>query len=98
MRHITTALAAIAVAAAVTATSATPALAARGTLTVSGNTYHNPERGCYIGKFRPLSVNNQTNVTVLIYDGIKCNGRLIGRLGIGRSHVFEFGSSVYVPR
>ncbi|MFB6818160.1 hypothetical protein ACFCV8_26820 [Streptomyces sp. NPDC056347] len=79
-------------------TTATSASAANGTLGVSGNTFKNPPAGCYTGKFIPLFVNNQTNVTVTVYGSSDCSGYAEGTVAPGKDGVFEFGNSVRVPR
>lgn len=98
MHRAATLLAALTAGAAITLGTAAPALAARGTLTVSGNRYDNPAKGCYTGKFWPLAVNNQTNTPVSVYGGEDCRGHSLGTVAPGRSRMFEFGRSVYVPR
>lgn len=97
MRRLTTILTAFCAAAAVTMASAGSAVAAQGILEVSGNRYLDPTQGCYTGKFWPLSVSNQTDTPVLVYDNGTCQGTPSGSVARGQSRVFEFGSSVYVP-
>jgi hypothetical protein len=87
-----------ALAAALTLAPAGSALAAQGVLSVSGNRYVNPGRGCYTGRFWPLAVNNQTNTPVLVFADKDCAGHLLGPVRPGQSQVFEFGGSVFVPR
>lgn len=98
MRRVATILTAFCAAAAVAMASASSALAAQGILTVSGNRYVNPTQGCYTGKFWPLSVNNRTDTRVLVYDNGACQGTPSGSVAPRQSRIFEFGSSVYVPR
>lgn len=98
MRRTSSTLAALALGAAVALAGAAPALAASGTLTVSGKQYSNPARGCYTGNFRPLMVNNQTDTPVFVFDQANCRGRAIGAVGAGGSDTFEFGVSVLVPQ
>jgi hypothetical protein len=73
------------------------ALAAQGVLSVSGNSYTNPAPGCYQGKYWPLSVGNDTDSVVFVFDDDQCNGRIVGTVDPHQSRVFEFGSSVRVP-
>ncbi|MEU8304330.1 hypothetical protein AB0C84_12290 [Actinomadura sp. NPDC048955] len=98
MRRTSTTLAALALGAAVALAGAAPALAASGTLTVSGKQYSNPAKGCYTGNFWPLMVNNQTDTPVFVFDQANCTGRALGVVEAGRSGTFEFGDSVLVPR
>ncbi|TMQ83240.1 hypothetical protein ETD83_41150 [Actinomadura soli] len=98
MRRTTTVLAALATGTALTLSTAVPALAAQGTLTVSGRTYTDPAKGCYTGNFWPLAVDNQTDAPVFVYDDDQCRGRVLDRVPPHSSGVFEFGGSVAVPR
>lgn len=98
MRRTTTILAALTTGAALVLGTAAPALAAQGTLRVSGKTYVNPPQGCYTGVFWPLIVGNGTNAQVTVYDDHRCQGNQIGRVRPYDQGTFEFGGSVYVPR
>ncbi|MBT2212704.1 MULTISPECIES: hypothetical protein [Actinomadura] len=97
MRRTTTTLAALATGAALTLTTAAPALAARGVLTVSGKQYTDPARGCYTGGFRPLVVDNQTDTPVLVYADHACKRHSLGVVAPRQRRVFEFGGGVLVP-
>ncbi|MEU0941027.1 hypothetical protein [Embleya sp. NPDC005971] len=72
------------------------ALAAQGVLTVGGSKYSNPGPGCYQGNLWPLTVINETDTTVLAFDGRNCDGNLLGAVGAGDSAVYELGNSVLV--
>ncbi|WP_117397703.1 hypothetical protein [Actinomadura spongiicola] len=98
MRRTTTVLAALATGAALTLTSATPALAARGTLTLSGNRYTNPTQGCYNGQYRPLTVENHTDAPVFVFDDHNCHSERLGTVPPGQTRLFEFGNSVFLPK
>lgn len=97
MRYLETVLIALCTTAAVLTAPGGSALAAQGTLTVSGNRYLNPVRGCYTGRTWPLSVDNRTNARVYVYDNTTCTGTPSGSVDPGQSHVFEFGQGAYVP-
>ncbi|MFD5433983.1 hypothetical protein ACFWJ4_17745 [Kitasatospora sp. NPDC127067] len=74
------------------------AFAASGVLTVSGSRYTNPAPGCYGGKFWPLTVNNDTDTAVLVFEGLNCDGHFAGEVDAGDTAVFDDGNSVLVPR
>lgn len=97
MRYLGTILIALCAAAAAVIGPAGSALAAQGTLTVSGDRFVNPARGCYSGRIWPLSVDNHTNARVFVYDNTACQGTPSGAVDSGQSQVFEFGQGVYVP-
>ncbi|MFI5757632.1 hypothetical protein [Streptomyces sp. NPDC051569] len=98
MRRTATALGSLVMAGSLALGLSGSAWAAEGTLTVSGQTYTDPAQGCYTGNFWPLSVNNETDTLVYVFDNDRCYGQPIDRLGAGDSRVFEFGESVRVPR
>ena len=72
------------------------ALAASGTLVLSGVKYTNPT-GCYNSTLRPLSAANHTDESFLVFDAADCTGKPLGVVAPGKSRTFEFGASVYVP-
>ncbi|MGW3494494.1 hypothetical protein [Streptomyces sp. NPDC001020] len=77
-------------------TTVTSASAATGTLYLNGKAIKNPS-GCYNSRLRPLGIQNHTNEAVLVFRGSDCTGTAEGVVAPRRSHVFEFGASVYVP-
>jgi hypothetical protein len=97
MRRIMTTLTTLLTAGAVAVGAAGAAWAAQGVLTVSGNRYDNPAQGCYQGRFWPLSVDNQTDKPVYIFDNGNCQGDHVATVEPGGHRIFEFGSSVSVP-
>lgn len=92
-----------ALAAAGIATLAIPAVAhaATGVLNIRGQTYNDPS-GCYNaelegGQLGPVALNNSTDRPVEIYDGLNCEGDIVGVVLPGENGVSDFGQSVYVP-
>ncbi|MFC4016255.1 hypothetical protein ACFOY2_54235 [Nonomuraea purpurea] len=64
---------------------------------ISGKTYNNPAKGCYDGNFWPLSVNNQTDVPISVYDSRNGAGQFDGVILSPRIGNFEFGRTVLIP-
>jgi hypothetical protein len=98
MRRAATVLGGLVMAGSLTLGLSGSAWASQGTLEVSGNTYSNPGKGCYTGKFWPLVVNNRTNTPVFIFEDGQCQGQSLGTVSPESSRVFDFGQSVYVPQ
>ncbi|MDT0268683.1 hypothetical protein RM844_20565 [Streptomyces sp. DSM 44915] len=72
------------------------AMAAQGSLKVSGAEYLNPGAGCYPGQEAPLLVENETNTTVAVFAGSQCNGERLANLPPQSSAELTTGGSVYV--
>ncbi len=95
MRRITATLATLAAATAVALVSPGSAWAANGTLWINGKRHHNPS-GCYTVRRGSLSATNRTNTAAVIYEGDRCNRRILGAVGPGQRGAWESGGSIYI--
>lgn len=96
LKRILHAAGVMAAAATLCLTTATSAGATTGALVLNGERITNPH-GCYNSDRWPLSVGNETNEAVTIYNGSDCSGSVEIVLAPGSTAVSEFGQSVYVP-
>ncbi|MEV8638008.1 hypothetical protein AB0395_40790 [Streptosporangium sp. NPDC051023] len=91
---LTVALAALTAATAVVPVSPGSAWAATGSLWINDKRHHNPS-GCYT-IMGPLSATNRTNTAAVIYEGARCNHRILTALGPNQRNTWEFGGSIYI--
>jgi hypothetical protein len=96
IRHITAGIGAVAALSAAVLASPAAAHAAVGQVIINGQAYQDPS-GCYGSDSWPLSVQNQTDQTIRVYNGEDCSGIVIALVYPGQSQVSEFGESVLVP-
>ncbi|MEV7599059.1 hypothetical protein AB0O91_16915 [Kitasatospora sp. NPDC089797] len=71
---------------------AVPAQAATGVLVVNGVPHENPQRGCYPASRSPVSVENFTDVTVLVHAAADCRGPVTAQVEPGQSATAVGGS------
>ncbi|WP_181786325.1 hypothetical protein [Streptomyces phytophilus] len=95
LRRVATVLGTLASTGALALGLAGSAAAAQGTLVLDGRQYQNPS-GCYDSTRWPLRVANNTDQSVVIYNGKDCGGRVVDVVRPGGQSVSEFGGSVYV--
>ncbi|MEV0439929.1 hypothetical protein AB0I84_01160 [Streptomyces spectabilis] len=96
MRRIALALGSVVAAGTLALAVPGSALAAEGTLVVGGVEYAEPS-GCYDTDSRPLTVDNHTDSSALVFAESGCDDAPIEIVGPGVSTVSEFGASVYIP-
>ncbi len=99
-RRIAAGLASITAALALAVALATSAHAARGVLTINGTWYPDPS-GCVNGIGYPnYDVDNQTDQTAKIIDGVRCRGDVVKLVPPGESasgSSLPTGYSLYIP-
>ncbi|MED7948331.1 hypothetical protein ACFVYP_10110 [Kitasatospora sp. NPDC058201] len=95
MRRLVTVCGTLAAAGALTLALPTSALAAQGSLAVNGARYKHPS-GCYEGIRTPLTVTNQTDEPVSVFDAPGCGGSEIAVVLPGRQGTYPTGRSVYI--
>ncbi|MEU3063840.1 hypothetical protein AB0P12_26420 [Streptomyces subrutilus] len=97
MRRTTTALGAVAAAAALAFAAPGTAYAAHGFLIVDGTVHHDPG-GCYpLGDYAPPVVTNGTDSVVAVWSGTFCTGRVEWLIGPGETYRPNGNRSVFVP-
>ncbi|RFU39725.1 hypothetical protein DZF91_20930 [Actinomadura logoneensis] len=73
------------------------ASASRGRLVFGGGQVEEDPTGCVNAKLSPLSVRNETDEYVVVYQGSNCEGRVLNVVAPGDTAITTFGFSVQVP-
>ncbi|MEV7011606.1 hypothetical protein [Streptosporangium sp. NPDC051022] len=92
---LTVVLATLTAATAVVLAPLSSAWAGNGTLWINGKRHQNPS-GCYSLKQGPLSATNRTNTAAVVYEGGRCNHRILGAVGPDQRGAWERAGSIYI--
>ncbi|MFC3999710.1 hypothetical protein ACFOVU_27605 [Nocardiopsis sediminis] len=96
MRRVASILGSLLLTTAIVLAGPAAAQAATGTLLVNGHPVENPS-GCHEARAWPMTVENRTDRTAVLYSGPGCQGVALGEVGPGAIVAEEFAVSVAIP-